>query len=84
MACSFPATEGGGTDALREATKLAPGRLWIDLNPWVCPKTEDGKCPVAVGGVLVYRQGSHVTNTYVETMTPIIEGHFAAAGLLGQ
>jgi hypothetical protein len=50
----------------------------------VCPQTRDGKCPVAVGCVLVYRQGSHLPNTYAETRAPIIEGYFEAAGLLAR
>ena len=82
MSCAFRSSDGGGTEALREATRLAPGRPWIDLNPWVCPQTAEGRCPVVVGSVLVYRQGSHVTNTYVETMAPIIQRYFDEAGLL--
>jgi peptidoglycan/LPS O-acetylase OafA/YrhL len=82
LSCAFSSSDGRGTEALRAATRLGPERRWIDLNPWVCPQTADRRCPVAVGGVLVYRQGSHLTDTYVETMVPIIRGHFDEAGLL--
>ncbi len=81
LRCAFPANDGRGSDALYEATRLEPGRHWIDLNPWVCPEISDGRCPVAIGGVLVYRQGSHVTKTYADTMRPILEGLFERADL---
>jgi hypothetical protein len=29
-------------------------------------------CVPVIGGVLVYRQGSHVTNTYVETTAEVM------------
>jgi hypothetical protein len=81
LKCAFTASSGSGTAALRRASELDPARTWIDLNPWVCPRTAAGKCPVVIGSVLVYRQGSHVTSTYADTMRPIIERHFERAGL---
>jgi hypothetical protein len=84
LKCAFEASDGSGTAALRRAAELDPGRAWFDLNPWVCPETEDGRCPIAVAGVLIYRQGSHVTKTYTETMRPIIENLFERAGLLNR
>ncbi|MDC5696752.1 acyltransferase [Intrasporangium calvum] len=81
LECAFRASDGQGTAALREAAQLDRERVWLDLNPWVCPEI-GGKCPVAVGGVLIYRQGSHVTKTYADTMRPIIEDLLAKRGLL--
>jgi peptidoglycan/LPS O-acetylase OafA/YrhL len=82
LVCAFPANDGRGSDALYEATRLDKGRHWVDLNPWVCPEIAGEKCPVAIGGVLVYRQGSHVTKTYADTMGPILEKLFERAGLV--
>ena len=81
LECAFPANDGVGTAALRAATELGDKREFFDLNPWVCPETQDGKCPIVVGEVLVYRQGSHVTKTYADTMRPVFEELFDKAGL---
>ncbi|MGW4382339.1 acyltransferase family protein [Kitasatospora sp. NPDC004531] len=42
----------------------------IDLNPMICP---GGKCPAVIGSALVYRDGSHVTATYVKTLVPALQ-----------
>jgi hypothetical protein len=39
----------------------------VDLFDAICP-TE--RCPAVIGNVLIYRQGSHLTDTYVRSMTP--------------
>jgi peptidoglycan/LPS O-acetylase OafA/YrhL len=39
----------------------------IDLNNFICGL---GKCPIVIGNVLVYRQGFHMTRTFVETLAP--------------
>lgn len=80
--CAFPANDGLGSGPLHEAVQLGSSRTWLDLNPWVCPRTPDDRCPVVVGNMLVYRQGSHVTRTYVESMTPLIEAELVKAGVL--
>lgn len=42
----------------------------LDLSDAVCgPET----CAVVVGNVLVYRDDDHLTNTYVRTLTPVVE-----------
>jgi peptidoglycan/LPS O-acetylase OafA/YrhL len=73
LACAFPANAGTGTESLREAAELQPGRGFIDVAPWVCPETSDERCPAVVGNVLVYRQGSHVTRSYADSMQPIFD-----------
>lgn len=40
---------------------------WINLNDAICPADE---CAPVIGNVLVYRQGSHLTVTYVNTLRP--------------
>ncbi|WP_299518077.1 acyltransferase family protein [uncultured Serinicoccus sp.] len=61
--------------AVHEAT----GAPVIDLNPWICP--EETTCPAALGGQLVYRQGSHLTDTYARSLTPFLYRELSALGL---
>ncbi|WP_109472454.1 acyltransferase family protein [Ornithinimicrobium cavernae] len=51
----------------------------INLNRWICPL--EGTCPVAVGGILIWRQGSHLTDTYVRALTPFLYRELSALGL---
>lgn len=50
----------------RAANKVEGARL-IDPEPVLC--LED-TCPAVVGDVLVYRNGDHITSTYVRTLAP--------------
>jgi peptidoglycan/LPS O-acetylase OafA/YrhL len=63
-ACSFSrgrGTESSGSPTLRAAAKRVKGVTVVDMSDALCtPKI----CPPVIGGVLVYRQGSHITNTY--------------------
>ena len=55
-----------------------PGVHWIDLNDAICPTA---RCAPIIGNVLVYRQGTHITATYIETLAPRLEA--ALVPLLG-
>ncbi len=68
--CAFPRVEGRGTPALRAAVAKTPGTSFIDLTDAICPTD---KCAPVIGNVLIYRQGSHLTKTYVETLAPRLE-----------
>lgn len=48
----------------------ALGLRVLDLTRYFC---RDGVCPVAVGGVRVYRDANHMTGTYSLLMTPYLE-----------
>ena len=56
---------------------LPEGAYTIDLTKYVCPNVfEEGaalECPAIVGNVAVWYDGSHLSNTYVETLKPILE-----------
>ena len=52
-----------------EAAQAAGYRV-IDPTDWFCTGTV---CPVIVGNALVYRDGSHVTNSYVKLLTPLLQ-----------
>jgi hypothetical protein len=42
----------------------------IDPTPVVCLEKT---CPAVIGDVLVYRNGAHLTATYVRTLTPWLD-----------
>jgi peptidoglycan/LPS O-acetylase OafA/YrhL len=63
--CAFTRNEGVGTEAILAAAERMPSVEVIDLNPWICPAD---RCPPVIGEVLVYRQGSHITDTYARTL----------------
>jgi hypothetical protein len=44
----------------------------VDLSHLVC-RTTDDRCPAVIGNVLVYRDASHMTNTYIVSMVPMLE-----------
>ena len=41
----------------------------LDLTDYICP---DRTCEPVIGNVLVYRQGSHITKTYIDTLAPFL------------
>ena len=42
--------------------------ILVDMMDAICPPQLDA-CPPVVGNVLVYRQGSHITVTYIDALT---------------
>ncbi|GAA5159983.1 acyltransferase family protein [Ornithinimicrobium tianjinense] len=79
--CSYASGTGSGTKAL----KLAAEELdapFISMDRWVCPGAgPEPACPPVVGGVLLFRQGSHLTATYIRTLTPILHHELVRAGV---
>jgi len=76
--CTFPRRRGSGTPALKLAAKKMGNVDFIDLSNAICPTK---RCAPVIGNVLVYRQGSHLTRTYVETLTPRLERALRKVGL---
>jgi peptidoglycan/LPS O-acetylase OafA/YrhL len=68
----------GGYPAQREAAARQPAATMVDLFDAVCPVEP---CAPVIGDVLIYRQGSHITATYVETLTPRLAEALSEAGL---
>ncbi|HET6660181.1 MAG TPA: SGNH hydrolase domain-containing protein, partial [Rubrobacter sp.] len=66
--CATPRSKA--LDYPKVNTRVAEGvegvRL-IDPTPVACTEK---KCPAVIGDVLVYRNGAHLTATYVRTLTP--------------
>lgn len=54
----------------RSIAAEALGLRLLDLTRFFCA---DGVCPVAVGGIRVYRDANHMTGTYSLLMTPYLE-----------
>lgn len=68
-----PAMRGRSVAGARTASLM-----WIDPVPWLCPSST---CPAVIGDVGIYRDGSHVTRTYVHSLAPRIADALRAAGL---
>jgi hypothetical protein len=69
-------TEQFDTTNPLDTAELPEGAHSVDLLPHVCPDGTTGSstaCPAVVGNVVVWYDGSHLTNQYVATMTPLIE-----------
>ncbi|HEY4268667.1 MAG TPA: acyltransferase family protein [Galbitalea sp.] len=58
-----------------------PGLVFVDMTDAICPP-QLGNCPAVIGNVDVYRQGSHLTVTYVSTMTKRFEHVVEKANLV--
>jgi hypothetical protein len=66
--CATPRSEA--LDYPKVNTRVAErveGVRLIDPTPVACTEK---KCPAVIGDVLVYRNGAHLTATYVRTLTP--------------
>jgi peptidoglycan/LPS O-acetylase OafA/YrhL len=63
-ACAFPRDLNSGGRAAQRAAVAGGAIAVLDLVDLICP-TET--CAPIIGGVLVYRQDSHLTDTYVRT-----------------
>ena len=74
-ACRGDFNDGSGGAALRAATERVPSARLVDLNPWICPQEQ---CWPVIGNVLVWRQGSHITATYVSSLTGVLSRELSA------
>lgn len=67
--CSFDESVGvknSGAPTARAAVRLVKGVTTIDMKDVICP--DQDRCAPVIGNVLVYRQGSHITRTYIDSM----------------
>ena len=63
--CTFARPDGAfAGDPLRAAAERSPAEL-IDLSKAYCHET----CPVVAGGVIIYRDGHHITASYSTTLS---------------
>ncbi|MEV7398482.1 acyltransferase family protein [Aeromicrobium sp. NPDC092404] len=69
--CAFDKAEGvasSGAPSALAAAKQVPAVKVIDMSDVVCP--DGDRCAAVIGNVLVYRQGSHLTRSYIDSMAP--------------
>jgi peptidoglycan/LPS O-acetylase OafA/YrhL len=67
-ACAFDRDRGiaaSGAPAALQAAKEVPGVTTIDMTDTICP--DGARCSAVIGNVLVYRQGTHVTKSFVDS-----------------
>jgi hypothetical protein len=86
-ACSFDkakAIRTSGADMQRSAAKEVPGVSVVDMANTVCP--DRTRCAPVVGNVLIYRQGSHLTTTFVNSAKDRLSAYLwrATDGLFGR
>ncbi|MCL3839148.1 acyltransferase family protein [Aeromicrobium duanguangcaii] len=67
-------------DPFVTAAKAGDRTHAIDLRDVLC---DERKCPAVIGGVTVYADSNHLTDTFVRTMAPIVWRELARAGLTG-
>ncbi|MFE5122819.1 SGNH hydrolase domain-containing protein [Streptomyces sp. NPDC056669] len=76
-------------DAVKDPTRREAGRQGarragaavVDPKPWLCPRS--GGCPVAVGDTFVYRDESHLAESYVEALAPVLRQELRKQGVTG-
>ncbi len=69
--CSFDKAQAiaeSGAPTQRKAAAEVPGVSIIDMTDVICPDRE--RCATVIGNVLVYRQGTHITRTYIDSAEP--------------
>ncbi|MFD2082452.1 Peptidoglycan/LPS O-acetylase OafA/YrhL, contains acyltransferase and SGNH-hydrolase domains [Actinopolymorpha cephalotaxi] len=80
--CAFPRADALRPDPLAEAIRAGrqPGVHLVDVNNFLCPPGP--KCPVVRGTTLLYRDGSHLTNTAVNALAPAVDAQLEAQRVL--
>lgn len=80
-ACAYESGPGSGTPVLTMAAQELQVPL-LNLNRWVCPGSgPEPACPPVIGNALLFRQGSHLTATYIRSLTPVLHHELAVAGV---
>jgi peptidoglycan/LPS O-acetylase OafA/YrhL len=77
--CSSAREDALLDDGLADAVALDAHAHLIDLTDYMC---EPARCGLVVGGVVVSRDGSHLTATFAHTLTPYLEA--AISGVLDE
>ena len=85
-ACRYPLegrAEKTGQPAALAAAKDVPQARVVDMTDVLCPGGV--YCPAVIGNVLVYRTGSHLTDSYAVSATDILAARLSGVtdGLLG-
>ena len=71
--CSFKRGIAFHPDPLMSGTAASHGlAARVNVNRYLCPPSEK-QCPAVLGGILLYRDNSHVTNTAMSMVLPIVQ-----------
>jgi peptidoglycan/LPS O-acetylase OafA/YrhL len=71
--CSFERAVAFHADPLMSGTAAAHGlAARVDVDSYLCP-VKDAQCPAVLGGILLYRDNSHVTNTAMSMLAPVVQ-----------
>jgi peptidoglycan/LPS O-acetylase OafA/YrhL len=73
--CSMPRSGALLADGLADAVAISPNAHLIDLTDYMC---DPDRCQMVVGGVVVTRDGGHLTATFARTLTPYLEQQISA------
>ena len=61
-----------------------PATTKIDMNKYICPnsikKGANARCPAIIGNVLVYRDDHHLSVTFIESLSSILEKELRMLG----
>ena len=77
--CTFSKEKGiesSSAPNFQAAAKEVEGTRLVDIRDTICPAEE---CVPVIGGVLVYRQTSHITDTYAKSARPALEKELVPA-----
>jgi peptidoglycan/LPS O-acetylase OafA/YrhL len=85
-ACAFDKRQGirgSAAGVQRAAAAQVPGVAILDMADTVCP--DAGRCAPVIGNVLVYRQGTHLTRSFVDSAKDQLSAELwrATHGLFG-
>jgi len=77
LACATPVSRALSASWLAEELRVATAEAagFIDTTIWVCPSSP---CPVTLGNLLIYRDGGHMTATFVASLGRRLEAAVAA------
>jgi peptidoglycan/LPS O-acetylase OafA/YrhL len=80
-ACSFRRSTAIGADPVVAEVNLGrePNTKVLDLNSYLCPSAE---CPAVSGGVVLYRDDTHITATAARVLQPAMAAALDADGLM--
>lgn len=81
-ACSFDprdALSPAVLAAYRDVATQRPDVTLLDMTPRICPESP---CRVTAGPLIKFRDGNHLTDSFVRSLTPALDASLVARGLL--
>ncbi len=79
--CSYTMNSRSGSETLQEAASRVTGAEYVDMRDWYCPDSDlSPACPPVIGGAAVLADGTHLTDTYIATLTDAFHVRLAQAG----